>query len=124
MSDLTDPVVPVAPRGRHTAVWSLEVAQRVESATVRSTMPNDHGHYDENYRRIRAQILAGRPTCTYCPAPATTTDHVIPIASGLPRRVLNRPGNLVPACQPCNTRRGSALSHGRPFVAPYSASGW
>ena len=87
-------------------------------------MPNDHGHYDSAYRRARARILASGPPCHYCGAPADTVDHVVPVASGLPRRILNAPGNLVPACQGCNSRRGLALRDGRPFVAPFRAPDW
>lgn len=44
-------------------------------------------------------------TCTYCDAPATTVDHVIPLARGGD----NYEGNLVPACRPCNSSKGARL---------------
>lgn len=36
--------------------------------------------------------------CAYCPSPATTWDHVEPVVRG----GRTAPGNIVPACQPCN----------------------
>lgn len=39
--------------------------------------------------------------CCYCGAPATTLDHFIPISRGGE----NVPGNLVPACKSCNSRK-------------------
>lgn len=39
----------------------------------------------------------GRP-CAYCPAPADTIDHVVPLVRG----GTNYEGNLVPACRKCN----------------------
>jgi hypothetical protein len=42
-------------------------------------------------------------TCAYCPAPATSWDHVRPIAWGGE----DEPHNMVPACWPCNkAKRG------------------
>lgn len=41
-------------------------------------------------------------SCHYCPAPATTRDHVIPKALGGPRATWN----LVPACERCNQEKG------------------
>ncbi|MGH9169101.1 MAG: HNH endonuclease, partial [Acidimicrobiia bacterium] len=43
--------------------------------------------------------------CTYCPRPATTADHVVPVSRGGSHAL----SNLVPACGPCNTARGAAL---------------
>lgn len=39
--------------------------------------------------------------CAYCPAPATTWDHVVPVSQG--GRTI--PGNIVPACTSCNSRK-------------------
>lgn len=39
--------------------------------------------------------------CAYCPAPATTVDHIIPVSADGP----TAPGNLVPACLPCNSSK-------------------
>lgn len=55
------------------------------------------GDYDRN----RAIVLAGDPKCTYCPAPATTADHVIAVVKG----GTNALDNLVPACGPCNASK-------------------
>lgn len=53
------------------------------------------------YRRLRAEILAANPVCVYCGAPATTVDHVIPVAKG----GTSDPGNLVAACIACNASK-------------------
>lgn len=42
-------------------------------------------------------------TCAYCPAPATTWDHVVPISRGGE----TLPGNVIPACQSCNSSKGN-----------------
>lgn len=39
--------------------------------------------------------------CAYCPAPATTWDHIVAVSKG-GRTV---PGNIVPACVSCNSRK-------------------
>jgi 5-methylcytosine-specific restriction endonuclease McrA len=49
----------------------------------------------------------GKPTkvigaCHYCGDLATTRDHVIPRSKGG-----GGAGNIVPACEPCNRRKGS-----------------
>mgnify|MGYP002403018150 CR=1 FL=1 len=41
--------------------------------------------------------------CHYCPAPATTVDHVNPLARG----GTNARANLVASCAPCNHERGT-----------------
>jgi 5-methylcytosine-specific restriction endonuclease McrA len=43
-------------------------------------------------------------TCHYCPAPATTRDHIVPLAWGGP----NAADNIVPSCEPCNQHKGSS----------------
>ncbi|MFC4128891.1 HNH endonuclease [Nocardia rhizosphaerae] len=55
---------------------------------------------------IAAEVLtenfAGK--CAYCPAPATTWDHIHPVSLGGD----TVPGNLVPACSPCNSSKKSS----------------
>lgn len=41
--------------------------------------------------------------CAYCPASATTWDHLVPVSAG--GRTI--PGNIVPACVSCNSRKRS-----------------
>lgn len=53
------------------------------------------GRYGAAYQRNRKALLADDPPCVWCGAPATTADHV----NG------DDPTALVPACQPCNSRR-------------------
>ncbi len=48
--------------------------------------------------------VAGRVLCAYgCGREATQQEHVIPIARG----GQHSPGNLVPACWPCNAAKGT-----------------
>lgn len=58
---------------------------------------------DAEYRRNRAAVLEGQPTCAYCPRPATTVDHVRPVSKG----GTNALDNLVPCCSWCNGSKGN-----------------
>jgi 5-methylcytosine-specific restriction endonuclease McrA len=65
---------------------------------------------DAAYRRERDRILAGSPLCHWCGVnPATTADHVKPVARGG-----RHTGNLVPCCAGCNA---SKQDQPRPTVA-------
>lgn len=55
------------------------------------------------YEAIEALTVAFLGRCAYCPEPATTWDHVLPVSAG-GRTV---PGNIVPACVSCNSRKGN-----------------
>lgn len=50
-------------------------------------------------REMVAELFDGE--CAYCDSPATTWDHFVPVARG-GRTV---PGNMVPACSNCNSRK-------------------
>lgn len=39
--------------------------------------------------------------CAYCPAAATTWDHIVPVSAG----GRTEPGNVVPACVSCNSSK-------------------
>lgn len=59
------------------------------------------------YQRQRARLLTAEPLCRYCfnrgkITAATVLDHVLALALG----GSNHPGNLAPACQPCNAAKG------------------
>lgn len=98
-----------APRGRTRA-------ERVAQALAAGVLPELKGD-----RRLARKILAqvdGRPvsseayaairdsgSCVYCAAPATTVDHVVPLARG----GREHPDNLVPACGPCNFSKSGRL---------------
>jgi len=59
--------------------------------------------YGSAWRKMRVYILArDSHTCQYCAAPATTVDHVDPVAKG--GEILN-PENLVAACVSCNSKK-------------------
>jgi 5-methylcytosine-specific restriction endonuclease McrA len=47
------------------------------------------------------ELFGGR--CAYCPALATTWDHIIPISGG----GRTTPGNVVPCCLSCNSKKGN-----------------
>lgn len=56
------------------------------------------------YKANRKALLQGNPQCHWCGhATATTADHLLELAAGGTHDM----DNLVPACQPCNSRRGS-----------------
>jgi len=42
--------------------------------------------------------------CAYCPSPATTWDHVMPVSRG----GRTAPGNIVPACHSCNSSKNDS----------------
>lgn len=49
-------------------------------------------------------VKQGR-ACAYCPRPADTVDHVVPLVQG----GTNYEGNLVPCCRPCNSAKAGML---------------
>ncbi len=51
--------------------------------------------------------------CAYCPEPATTWDHIVPVVDG----GRTEPGNILPACSSCNSRK-KAMDV-REFIARY-----
>jgi 5-methylcytosine-specific restriction endonuclease McrA len=58
------------------------------------------------WKAIRKQVFALKgTTCYWCPAPATSVDHLVPQALGGGEEL----SNLVPACRRCNTLRGASL---------------
>jgi hypothetical protein len=59
------------------------------------------------WQKIRAQVLRDEPVCHWCKRrPATEADHLIELARG--GDPFER-SNLVGACKPCNSARGSAM---------------
>lgn len=59
------------------------------------------------YQRQKARLLTTEPLCRYCfnrgaITAATILDHILALALG----GSNHPGNLAPACQPCNAAKG------------------
>ena len=75
----------------------------------------------KGWRKIRAQVFAAKgKRCHWCGAPATTVDHVVPLAAGGGHGL----ANLVPACRRCNSRRGAQFGNrrrsGRPRPRRYS----
>ena len=54
------------------------------------------------YRQMLAEAIRRGDGCHYCGAPATCLDHVIELQQG----GSDTRENLVPACKPCNSRKG------------------
>ena len=67
---------------------------------------------DPTYLAARRAILQDNPTCHWCGAPATEADHLIEHDRG----GTDTPDNLVPACKPCNSRRGNAYKNKRDAI--------
>ena len=66
------------------------------------------------FSRNRKHILEGNPTCHWCKrAPATDADHLIPYDAGGSDNL----DNLVPACKPCNSRRGASYVNNKRAIA-------
>lgn len=89
------------------------------SVAARTFLPQDSakGAYRGRHRNapglsvnqianLLAKWVSQRRRCTYCPDPATTIDHVIPLTRGGD----NYEGNLTPACRPCNSSKGNRLN--------------
>jgi hypothetical protein len=64
--------------------------------------------YDGAWRKVRLVVLErDGHRCAWCARPATTVDHVRPLAEGGARL---DPGNLVACCVRCNSVRGQQVS--------------
>lgn len=71
---------------------------------ARRGTPAQRGYNAEYLRNRRAVLAASDGRCAWgCGRPATTVDHIIPLALG----GTNDFDNLMPACKPCNSSRGS-----------------
>ena len=90
------------PHARHGRCPEHERQYQRQRDARRGT-PSQRG-YNWTYQKHRKLILAGGPPCAWgCGRPATTADHVIPLAHGGD----NSLWNLMPSCMPCNRSRGS-----------------
>jgi len=70
-----------------------------------TTTHNGKQRATSEFKRNRAKLLADDPPCHWCGiARATEADHLIESDAG----GTNDINNLVPACKPCNARRGQA----------------
>lgn len=81
----------------HLAPTGKARCQDCDRATDRARGTKQQRGYDTDYERERAALhLETRPPCHWCGAPATTADHVPPLAVPAGHRV------LMPACATCN----------------------
>jgi 5-methylcytosine-specific restriction endonuclease McrA len=70
-----------------------------------TTTHNGKQRATSEFKRNRAKLLADEPACHWCGiARATEADHLLESDAG----GSNSMDNLVPACKPCNARRGQA----------------
>ena len=68
------------------------------------------------YQEARRRLLADSPVCHWCQRnPATTADHLIEVDAGGERDL----DQLVPACRPCNSRRGAQYRNAKNGVGRY-----
>ena len=70
-----------------------------------TTTHNGKQRATSEFKRNRAKLLADEPACHWCGiARATEADHLLESDAGGTNDITN----LVPACKPCNARRGQA----------------
>ena len=70
-----------------------------------TTTHNGKQRATSEFKRNRAKLLADDPPCHWCGiARATEADHLLESDAGGTNDITN----LVPACKPCNARRGQA----------------
>lgn len=75
---------------------------------LRRGTPSARG-YDWTYQQNRRAVLATGEPCAWCGRPATTADHVVPLAKGGTSAL----DNLIPCCRWCNSSRGSKATPNR-----------
>ena len=66
----------------------------------RSALHKQRGTVPQIGKDVLTDDFAGR--CAYCSATADTFDHIVPLSKG----GRTTPGNVVPACKPCNSSKG------------------
>jgi hypothetical protein len=67
------------------------------------------------FLKRRAELLQDKPLCHWCnKAPATEADHLIPYD------LVGDDTELVPACKPCNSRRGAQYVNGNRTAAAHA----
>ena len=59
-------------------------------------------HSNPEYKRNRAIIMQGKPSCNYCGKPADTVDHIVALMNGGDHSL----DNLTPCCARCNNLKG------------------
>ncbi|WP_461152356.1 HNH endonuclease [Saccharopolyspora tripterygii] len=94
------------------------------SAARRDTPSSRHGHGNYAHKQRTLELGVESPgvtwtqwrpildfyghRCAYCGSPDDIEiDHVIPVTRG----GLHEPGNVIPACRPCNRDKGNQLLH-------------
>lgn len=81
--------------------YACDTAYRAERRAHAQSRKRGIDPVPESGRELLTDIFDGK--CAYCPATASTWDHVIPVSLG----GQTIPGNILPACQPCNSSKGN-----------------
>ncbi len=100
-------------------VYRQRHPEKMKAATDRWILNNPHKVAEKQRRRKSRLLGLNAPgvtpdewkticeefdhRCAYCLNPASHMDHVIPLAQG----GFHEPGNVVPACKPCNSSKGA-----------------
>lgn len=97
--------------------------RRCSDHRTRDRSPSSLAAEASEYRRNRTKLLVSHPRCHWCGQPATTADHLEPVAHGGG----NELGNLVPACARCNYARqakkgGDSIMRNQVATSPSSGS--
>lgn len=87
----------------HRPPWAKPPAPRVPFERGRGS--STARGYGQDWRRVRAQVLAREPLCRTCMAQgrvteATEVHHEVSIRADSSRRL--DPANLIPTCKPCH----------------------
>jgi len=69
-------------------------------------------------KRLLAKWKRQGRACTFCPMPASTIDHAIPLARG----GTNYEGNLIPCCKACNSSKSDLLSTEWRYSRPHGGT--
>lgn len=86
--------------------WALHSDGRLYHPVMTAQVLRSHAERTRgSYRRFWSQVVGRHGAlCVYCrEREATCLDHVIPRSRG----GQDQPGNLVPACRPCNSSKGA-----------------
>jgi hypothetical protein len=78
--------------------WTAKTRRRYREAVT-------PGLSSGELRALARRYIETGAVCAYCPAPATTVDHVFPMSRG----GTSHEGNIVPCCKSCNSSKADLL---------------
>lgn len=86
--------------------WLCEMRREMKRARRQRRRARRYGRpADLTWREWLAILVRFSFTCAYCGRRYETLDHVVPLAAGGGTTATN----VVPACRPCNERKGEAV---------------